>query len=331
MRYVIEKSAVPVLWLDTFAITQMAVAIYQKENNRPYSEELLKNFTDLVQLRIAKRIIIFESDQLLEIAVRPELVDISKRVMSQLSGSLVVRPWQVKEQQINCALRSFANKDKIRTLHWDDIYSEDPFKDRSVLGILIRCDIGTNARLEQKRKMAAVAYDNWQKIRAQYSGTTKNNFSKQYGLEKLSGIRLAQDVILAMKSTSPNKPYPLYYELIEKPGLYLKSALPDLDDFESAMVDFYESDYYTDLPMNDISFTLFAEKLCGNEDLKESDQADIENIASFLPYANYMVIDKAMADKVSKHKLDRKYGTRIIRMRDLGTIIAAIKSGDNIL
>ena len=97
--------------------------------------------------------------------------------------------------------------------------------------------------------------------------------------------------------------------------------MPDIIDFESTVVDFYKSNYFTDLPINDISAILFAEKLCGNEDIKQSDQADIDNIAAFLPYVNYMIIDKSMADKVNKHKLDKKYGTNLIRLKELDKVI----------
>lgn len=328
MNYQLSKSSIPVLWFDTFAISQIAHELYQKKHNQPYDKKIVECFTRLVELRIEKKIIIFESDQFLEIAVRPELTKICGQVLTQLSGGLVVHSWEVKERQLILALKAFAKHGKDETIKWNDIYTDDPLKDRSILGILIRVNFATDIRLAQKRKTDALVFNNWQKIRKQYLGNTaKTNFSKQYNLEKSGGERLARDVIQKMKDDdAKNKPYLLYYELIQKPGDYLKIIKPDIEDAESAIVDFYGSDYYKNLPINDISSVLFAEKLCGNEDLKLSDQADIDNISAFLPYVNYMLIDKSMIDKVEKYKLHKKYDVQIIRLKQLERIIKDIES-----
>ena len=110
MRYLVEKSNIPVLWLDTFAITQIATAVFQKSQGRNYDKRLLEQYTRLVRLRAENKVIIFESDQLLEIAVRQELVKPSGRILSQLSGGLIVRPWEVKRKQLMQALDAFAKK-----------------------------------------------------------------------------------------------------------------------------------------------------------------------------------------------------------------------------
>lgn len=327
MEYIVKKSNIPVLWLDTFVITQMANAIFQNKQKQDCDEKLLEQYIRLVQLRAAKKIIIFESDQLLEIAVRKELTRVSGRVLTQLSGGLIVRSWEVREKQFMQALSAFAENSTTGTIHWDDIYSDDPLKDKSVLGILIRCDVGVDARLNQKKQANKAVYDNWLKVQKQYAGAaTRTNFQKQLELERRGVAKLAQDVILKFKNGDLTEWHPLYCELIKKPSLYLKSRMTNIVDLESTVTDFYESSYYTNLPVNDISFTLFAEKLCGNEKLKQGDQTDIDNISAFLPYVNYMIIDKSMADKVNKHKLGEKYNTRIIRLKELDEVIEAAEA-----
>lgn len=322
MEYLVRKSTIPVLWFDTFAITQIATAAFQRKQGRSYNKRLFEQYVQLMRLRATNKIIIFESDQLLEIAVRRELLKLSGQVLSQLSGGLIVRPWEVKEKQLMQALNAFVKNSTKSTIRWDDIYSGDPLKDRSVFGILVRCDVGVSTRLNQKKQANEVVYNNWLKIRERYVGNaTKINFQKQLELEKCGSAKLAQDIIFKLKNGDLTEGHPLYYELIKKPGLYLQSHMPDIIDFESTVVDFYKSNYFTDLPINDISAILFAEKLCGNEDIKQSDQADIDNIAAFLPYVNYMIIDKSMADKVNKHKLDKKYGTNLIRLKELDKVI----------
>lgn len=328
MHYQIEKSSIPVLWFDTFAIRQIAYELYQKKTSQPYDERLVNSFSELVKMRIEKKIIFFESDQMLEISVRPELTKICGQVLTQLSGSLIVRPWEVKEKQIQLALKAFVGQSKTELIKWDDIYTDDPLKDRSILGVLIRVDFGTGIRLAQKRKTDKSVFENWQKIRERFSGSpTRKNYPKQYALEKRGGVKLAKDIIKKMKDENDEqKPYLLYAELIQKISSYLKALNPDIEDAESAVIDFYGSEYYMNLPMNEISSVLYAEKLCGNEKLKLSDQADIDNISSFLPYVNYMLIDKSMIDKVEKHGLDKKYSTKLLRLNQLEQIVKKINS-----
>lgn len=329
MEYLIRKSDIPVLWLDTFAITQIANAVFQKQQGQDYDKRLFEQYVQLMQLRFSKKIIIFESDQLLEIAVRQELIKQSGRVLSQLSGGLVVRPREIKERQLMQALNAFVEGSIEEVIRWNDIYSDDPLENRSMFGVLVRCNIGINARLELKKQMNEIAYNNWQKIREQYIGdATRINFQKQLELEKYCGAKLAQDVIRKLKNGDLTEGHPLYHEIVKKPGLYLKSRMSNTTNLESVVVDFYESSYFTNLPMNYISSMLFAEKLCGNEDIKRSDQTDIENISAFLPYVNYMVIDKSMADKVKKHKLDEKYSTHLIRLKELDKVIKTAETAD---
>lgn len=327
MEYLVKKSSIPVLWLDTFAITQISAAVFQRKQGQDYNKNLFEQYVRLTQLRAANRIIIFESDQLLEIAVRQEMVKLSGQVLSLLTRGLIVYSYEVKRKQLMQALDAFAKDSANGMICWNDIYSDDPLGDRSVFGVLVRCNAGIDTKLNQKKQMDEAIYNNWLKIRRQYvGGTTKNNFPKQLDLERRGGATLAQDIISRLRNGDLTEGHPLYYEIIRKPGLYLKSRMSNVVDFESTVVDFYKSSHFTDLPMNDISFTLFAEKLCGNEKIKKSDQADIDNISAFLPYVNYMVIDKSMADKVNKHKLDKKYGTTLIRLKELDKVIESAES-----
>lgn len=123
-----------------------------------------------------------------------------------------------------------------------------------------------------------------------------------------------------------SKYYMIYQESIVKFARLVGALRQSVEDSEQYVVDFYNTDYYFDLPFVDIQSKLFAERLCGNESLKKSDQNDIDNISCFLPYVNYMLPDKAMGDKIGKHKIDKKYNTKIIRIGDLNSIIKQIKN-----
>jgi hypothetical protein len=147
-------------------------------------------------------------------------------------------------------------------------------------------------------------------------------------MEKMGNARLVEDIL---KCIEDKKIDPLllsihYPDLLDIPSKQWLSIDPGYKDVNSAIVDFYKSDYSTKLPINNIAHVLYAEKLSGNEELKDSDKTDVDNIAAFLPYVNYMLLDKAMIDKVKKHGLDKKYQAKLFRLPDIDNIIAEIKS-----
>lgn len=328
MKYVIEKSEVPILWLDTFFITQIATALFRKDADQPYDKHLLKIYSDLVKLRQERKIIIFESSQILEIAVRKELIKLSGQVLTRLSGGIRADCFETRNKQISQAIEALTtNGSDICKLSWRDIFRDDPLKDQSVCGILVRCDLALDIRTNNSRKTIDAVYDQWNNIRNKHIvNGEKRTFARQFELEKTGASRLSRDALEAVRNRTENWPnmYQVYFETVARFAKLVKTLKPDIEDAEQYVVDFYNTDHYFELPFVHIQSTLFAERLCGNEAFKKSDQNDIDNISTFLPYVNYMLPDKAMKDKIEKYKLDKKYNTRLIRASDLDSIIKSI-------
>jgi|GEM_PF-6706364 hypothetical protein len=328
MKYSVEKSKVPILWLDTFFITQIATALFFKNTNQPHNERIINIYSDLVMLRQEGKIIIFESSQILEIAVRKELIKISGEVLTKLSGGVRVDYFDVQNKQITQAINASINKSKTCTLSWRDIFRCNPLEDQSVGGILVRCDLALDVRTKNSCKTIDVIYDQWNNIRDKHIlNGEKRNFTKQLELEKTGANRLTRDALEAVRNRTEKWPslYLIYYEYVKRFAGLVKMQKPDIADTEQYVVDFYNTDYYFDLPFVDIQSTLFAERLCGHELFKKSDQADIDNISMFLPYVTYILPDKAMKDKIEKHRIDKKYNTKVLRISDLELIIKDIQ------
>jgi hypothetical protein len=149
MNYKVDKSNIPVLWLDTHAITDIASEIHKKEKGKQYEKHIVNAFYELVQLRADSKIIFFESDQLLELAACPNRIDISTKVISQLSRGLRVHDWEVKQTQTILGIDACARGLESATISWNDIYKIDPLEDKSSLGIVVRCDIAIPFRTRQ--------------------------------------------------------------------------------------------------------------------------------------------------------------------------------------
>ena len=329
MKYKVIKSDVPVVWLDTHAITTIAYEVHKKEAGKQYDANVIDAFHELAKLRIEHKVICFESDQLLELGVRPELVKISTRVMSQLSGGLRVHDWRIKNQQVEIGIDACAKNLSSATISWRDIYENDPLEDKSFLGMVVRCDVAVPFRVSQKRAMDKITVNRWREIKedlAKKYTSHKDRFNYQLGKERNGDWNLVKDILDYEKNDPSNVWLNFKPQLLDCHTGHWLAINPDCKDANAAVLNFFQSEYNTELPVNDISCTLYAERLASNEDLKDSDKTDIDNIASFLPYVNYMLIDKAMIDKVEKHGLDKKYQVKLFRLKDISDIIAEIRA-----
>jgi hypothetical protein len=90
------------------------------------------------------------------------------------------------------------------------------------------------------------------------------------------------------------------------------------------MYEFYGSPYYLRLPSVEISLELVTQKVIAGEPIKPSDVMDINNISALLPYCTHMVLDRSMINATTKLKLDERYGTQLLRLRDLGGVLDAL-------
>lgn len=65
-----------------------------------------------------------------------------------------------------------------------------------------------------------------------------------------------------------------------------------------SMLDFFKSDYYKTIPYVHIRSLLISDLITGNEEPKGSDYFDVHMIAMMLPFANHMLVDKSMRNRI---------------------------------
>uniref|UniRef100_UPI003568D3EB hypothetical protein n=1 Tax=Gemmatimonas sp. TaxID=1962908 RepID=UPI003568D3EB len=87
------------------------------------------------------------------------------------------------------------------------------------------------------------------------------------------------------------------------------------------MLDFFRCSHHTELPLIDIWSHLAAWRIVGTETFSPSDVMDIHHISAFMPYCTHMVLDKSMINAVQSLGLDAKYGTRVMRLRDVPSLL----------
>lgn len=93
---------------------------------------------------------------------------------------------------------------------------------------------------------------------------------------------------------------------------------------------FFRSPHYFAVPRVSISAMLVAKILTGQKRIEASDVMDVEHLSLMLPYADVMVVDRAMKGIVRQLKLDRAYGTKVLYLGDrdqIAQFFLSVRSG----
>jgi len=94
------------------------------------------------------------------------------------------------------------------------------------------------------------------------------------------------------------------------------------------MLGFFKSEHYLKIPYVNIHSRLISDLIVGNEEPRSSDYFDIIMISMILPFANYLVTDGSMKNRISdKLKLTKpsgQYDCKIIKHSEVGDLIDSL-------
>lgn len=89
----------------------------------------------------------------------------------------------------------------------------------------------------------------------------------------------------------------------------------DIKDY----LEFLRTDFFKAIPHIDIAFNMYSDILFHGKEskYKGSDKNDIEYLSHYLPYCNLMIIDSAQSQRVRDLKLDKKYECNVLCKREI--------------
>jgi len=86
------------------------------------------------------------------------------------------------------------------------------------------------------------------------------------------------------------------------------------------------SNYYGELPIVDVACRLGADLMVNPPIVKSGDGMDIQHMATVIPVAHHVVVDRAMADRCERLNLPKKYRTKVYSARTLDDLIAELET-----
>ena len=293
----------PVLWLDTHAVSNIADAL----NNEKDDDESKRNrrvIEKLTELRQDGTIFSFESDQLYEIESSPTRVRRCLDVLSLLSQGARTSYHHVRREQVRVGMEAHLQRQLETAIEWCSAFDGDPFEDHSVAGkFFVRARFEPDdEEIARRRTMYGTIAAEWEKLRQSTRGGSFNDrFTERLNTERLGVFEtLSHRINEAIDRTAA--PDGDVAGIVA--GRY-EMFLGPLRDWQSmggdnllGMLEFFRCSHHTELPLIDIWSHLAAWRIVGSEPVSPSDVMDIHHISAFMPHCTHMVLDKSMINAV---------------------------------
>jgi hypothetical protein len=318
MKYNIIRPNIPVIWIDTHAITALSTSYSQPDSSDNIVIANREILDKLRELRRAGNIFVFETDQMREIEVKSKLDDAARTVLAQLTLGVRSSHVNVQDNQTYRAMEAAIGKLNEMDFEFASAFRGDPFAQEQHGSLIIGAHFEPNRvairkRLASNREIAK----KWEAIRTSTNisipRTTRRR--EQWDRELLARQNVFRNAYMSLRAPEDIDTLFAQIDSVSLPLTFWRQR--GGNPTPQALFDFYGSDYYTSLPHVEIFSGLAAHKVTGNETIKPSDIADINNISTVMPYCTHMVLDRAMIDAVRKIGFDKKYDVKLLRLNQL--------------
>lgn len=334
MKITITRPPIPLLWLDTWCILELAAALDSKDTRRRENADIIVE--KIISLTQKKKLICPEGDQDIEIGVsnNTKIVEKAREIQARMSLGISLNLYATVEHlQIQRMMKAVIEKQNVAEFPWKDIFVDDPIrtidrKDKFIVSVHIpRTQQQIN---EQIRVHKSIAQD-WESLR-QDVRANKRNYDSTLALEFKGAAEAMVHVMANLAAKTIHKmpitdnEYMQSVDLIGKP-LSWWEHYSGRKNVLAEVLSFYRSEEYTRIPFVSVGTRLLAELMSGNEVVSPSDVMDIHHMATIMPYASFMVIDKRIRNRIEgKTKLIKEYAGKILKWQDVLPLLVKLES-----
>lgn len=310
MEYIIEKSPIPIIFIDTFAIIDFYK--HSKGNVRnKYIGELYELLKTLVNNKKVICPIAYQEYEINESALQ---------AMSHFASlSLGIRfkdNFEIKLHQMYQSYFNMKNNNDIFLVSYNDAFNDDLIKQiNKVKDIIITVmyeqgieEINEKEIVKRKNMDELNEFKKSKYNKKNYEDQLKHEFSESYQAAKVAFDILFYKIQLG-EPISLND-YNVYADLFSRPFLGFQSVLGE----EKTIFDFFEylkSNYHNSIPYVDIHVRMLADMIVSNKDLDTGDTQDATNAAALLPYCHLFITDRRQRNRIRRLGLDEKYNTKV--------------------
>ena len=332
------KYAVPLVWVDTNVIIDMARVKSREDQDAKVTERADKLYKTLYRLTRDEKIIYLDAEQRREFGLNPQLYDECNDIQIKLSfGVFTSLPYLTHKFQMQRMMKVYLGKLDNFYLDERDIFMENPLENlqrakKTGLIISVKHTPSEWERNESLRVRDDITKD-WEflrQARVKESITYEKALDLEYGAElnvvrnklikefqnRIKGIQpsfedLWKDIVLLD---------PLHWWLLES------GKRDDLEKGLTEFTNFIFSEAYRSIPSVEIKSKLLAYLSVAPTPVSRGDYLDTEHLSAVLPYCDVIITDSALKHRLIELKLTEKFSKKVFSLKDIDDVLAYLES-----
>jgi hypothetical protein len=319
--YKIEKSNIPIVWLDTSVITN--ITKYKKSPDKlevKQRSRIEKLYSQVYEYGRAGKIICPLAEQEGEVWIgRDAWLD----TINELSlGIECVALKEIQDRQLLKAMEGYVNEKPLITLSYLDAFYDDPVIElketlQKPYYITVNNDIFLGADYRRESNVQTLKLLNDQREKNVKKGVSyKEQLTCEKEGEFTQVVKMVNELAAGHvidERDEFNKFGAMLnlgkqihgWELIKRKG----------DDFEG-LIAFHKSNYKKECPYEKISCALYAKIMIDPQPIKSGDTMDISHISSLMPFSDLFITDKHWSVFLNREGYGREYNTCIAYIGD---------------
>lgn len=315
VRIEIEKSPVPIVWLDTSVITKMTMYRTKPEKLEEAQKKPIARLYELVRSGSRNgKIICPLADQEMEIWIgREEWLD---TIHDLGLGIECAAEQTIQDKQMSAAIRSYVSGSDKVCLGYLDAFLDDPVEElKRNLGkpffITVNRGVLFGADYQRSKNQTTLALLN--KAR---EDNVRNRvpLEKQIEVEKVGELQMliaqAAKFEKGIGQHSPDEDSIWSYLRLQRVisnWVSLGGMPADLIGY----IKFYNSEYNAKCPYNELRTMLYAKIMVDPQPIRSGDAMDIQHISTMMPYADLFITDKAWSTFLNRSGISERYRTKV--------------------
>lgn len=320
VQVVIEKSIIPIIWIDTAVIASITMARECPEKLDKIQYQRATDINENIKkLSRQGKIICPLASQEIEIWInRDSWLD----TINDLGmGINCINRYSIQESQLHAAMLAYTKNSGEINLSYLDIFFKDPVDEiKTILQqpfyITTRSDVIFGAEHQKTKKKDLLKSLNQQREK---NVKNKISYSQQLKHEQLGDIEalLISAENIATGASDENDIYG-YSKLMKQIEVFSYYSGKSQD--VKGLIKFYKSDYNYLAPYTNISARMFAKIMSDPQEIKTGDPMDIEHASSILPYVDLYITDKPWRTFINKERLGKLYDTEVCYIGDTNNV-----------
>jgi hypothetical protein len=314
----IEKSSIPIVWVDTSIVTNMTIWRADPDQLEATQRERIESlYNHILNSTRAGNVVCPAAEQEGEVWVNRDQWLETMNTLSMGIDCLDLK--SIQDSQLRKAMIAYNANNSDIEISYMDAFHEDPAEElkstlRQPFFIALNSDILFGADYNRDNKAALLKMLNDKREEnVKNKKTYESQLDAEYTGEIEALIQMHQDQLSGNISDEHYDFNSTWgsFELLQRIRMWQSSGGKD-----DEIIGFYRSDHNKALPIVNLSCSLYAKIMTDPQPIRSGDHKDIQHISSIMPYSDLFITDKAWSTFLNNKKFSSKYNTQVCYIGD---------------